>query len=382
MHQGANGPGANPRRRRPPRKRLAIAAGLVVTLAGGLALAQVKPGTADLKIEPVAVNATPIAGFERDGPQQPRYGKLEWRGGLVLTSPAPSFGGWSGLAFDPDGRSFIAVSDAGTWMTGKLVHEGGRPKAITDAVIGPLKSKRGGPLGKRRERDAESVALVEGTLARGAVLIAFEQVDRIARFPVAKERLAAPIGHLAIPPPVKSPAMGTDGIEAVTVLAGGPFKGSPLAFAEHPVSGEAEHSGWIWIDGEPRQFHLEGVGDYDITDAASLPDGGLLVLERRFRWSDGVRMRLVRVSGEDVKPGAKVNGEVLIEAGPGQEIDNMEGLAVREGADGEILITMISDDNFNAILQRTVLIEFALPAEAKPKAAEAKPNPAAAAEAK
>ena len=29
--------------------------------------------------------------------------------------------------------------------------------------------------------------------------------------------------------------------------------------------------------------------------------------------------------------------------------------------DGEILITMISDDNFNSFLQRTVLLEFALP---------------------
>ncbi|HKZ97087.1 MAG TPA: hypothetical protein VJ045_08915, partial [Hyphomicrobiaceae bacterium] len=41
-------------------------------------------------------------------------------------------------------------------------------------------------------------------------------------------------------------------------------------------------------------------------------------------------------------------------------IDNMEGLAVRQGAGGETLITMISDDNFNKVLQRTVLLEFAL----------------------
>ena len=36
---------------------------------------------------------------------------------LVLTSPvAAIFGGWSGLALDPDGKGFFAVSDAGTWI--------------------------------------------------------------------------------------------------------------------------------------------------------------------------------------------------------------------------------------------------------------------------
>ncbi len=37
-----------------------------------------------------------------------------------------------------------------------------------------------------------------------------------------------------------------------------------------------------------------------------------------------------------------------------KEIDNMEGLAVREQPSGEVLITMISDDNFNHLMQRTI----------------------------
>lgn len=380
MQQRPNWPGAMALARLLARKRVAVAAGLAVALLGGLALAQVKPGTADLETGPINVTATPIARFEKDGPSKALYGKLEWRGGLVLHSPAASFGGWSGLAFDPDGERLIAISDAGTWMTGKLIRENGRPKAIADAVIGPIKGKRGAALARRRDRDAESVALAAGSLDQGEVLIAFEQNDRIGRFPITEARLAPPSGYLAVPAPVRSPAMGNDGFEGVTVLRGGPYKGLPLAFAEHPVSGEAEHSGWIWVGGVPKQFHLAGVGDYDITDAASLSDGSLIVLERRFRWSDGVRMRLVRVAADEVKPGANARGELLIEAGPGEEIDNMEGLAVREMPDGELRITMISDDNFNALLQRTVLLEFALPAEKKPEpeAAEAEAKPKAA----
>ncbi len=53
-------------------------------------------------------------------------------------------------------------------------------------------------------------------------------------------------------------------------------------------------------------------------------------------------------------------GDALIEATAGEEIDNMEGLALHRGAAGELVITMISDNNFNRILQRTVLLQFAL----------------------
>jgi hypothetical protein len=38
----------------------------------------------------------------------------------------------------------------------------------------------------------------------------------------------------------------------------------------------------------------------------------------------------------------------------------MEGLALHQGAGGETILTLISDDNFNRLLQRTVLLQFAL----------------------
>jgi hypothetical protein len=69
------------------------------------------------------------------------------------------------------------------------------------------------------------------------------------------------------------------------------------------------------------------------------------------------------VRRDDLKPGALVRGELLLDAGMNQEIDNMEGLAVHAGADGAAIVTMISDDNFNHGLQRTVLLQFAIDAE-------------------
>jgi hypothetical protein len=38
----------------------------------------------------------------------------------------------------------------------------------------------------------------------------------------------------------------------------------------------------------------------------------------------------------------------------------MEGIAVHRGAGGETVVTLISDDNFNRLLQRTILLQFVL----------------------
>ncbi|WP_368773282.1 esterase-like activity of phytase family protein [Pseudomonas sp. MPR-R2A5] len=43
----------------------------------------------------------------------------------------------------------------------------------------------------------------------------------------------------------------------------------------------------------------------------------------------------------------------------GQQIDNMEGISIHRAADGAMVLTLISDDNFSP-LQRTILLQFAL----------------------
>jgi hypothetical protein len=54
-------------------------------------------------IEAITVEAHPIAAFDRIDTGKARFGKLKWRGGLVLTSPSRHFGGWSGLVVDAEG---------------------------------------------------------------------------------------------------------------------------------------------------------------------------------------------------------------------------------------------------------------------------------------
>jgi hypothetical protein len=73
----------------------------------------------------------------------------------------------------------------------------------------------------------------------------------------------------------------------------------------------------------------------------------------------GVGIRIRRIPLHAIAPGAVADGPPIFEADLGYEIDNMEGLDVHRADDGEIVLTMISDDNFS-LLQRTLLLQFTL----------------------
>ncbi len=95
------------------------------------------------------------------------------------------------------------------------------------------------------------------------------------------------------------------------------------------------------------------------------------MLERRFRFSEGVKMRIRRIPEAELKPGRLIEGDVLLEATENLNIDNMEGIAAHRSNSGETILTVISDDNFSP-LQRTLLMQFVIadqgPALAGPRA--------------
>jgi hypothetical protein len=330
-----------------------------VVLGGSFARAEHKPAAPEEGDEAITVEARPIAAFDKADPTKTHFGKLKWRGGLVLTSSSRHFGGWSGLVVDAEGKKFFSISDVGSWMSGEIAYAGDRPVGLEGVRLGPIRAKSGAVLTRKRNSDAEGLTLVSGTPEHGTVLISFERKHRIGRFDIDKDTLSPALGFIDLPPGAKK-MTPNKGIEAVAILRAGPDKGSLVAFAENLPDAAGDHIGWLWIKNKPVEIHLTNPGDYDVTDAAGLPDGGLLVLERRFRWSEGVKSRLRLIRRDELKPGERIEGEMLFDATMNQEIDNMEGLAVHAGAGGEIIVTMISDDNFNHLLQRTLLLQFAI----------------------
>ena len=177
----------------------------------------------------------------------------------------------------------------------------------------------------------KSVALESGTLQRGSVFVGFEGRHRIERYDLSANGLSADRA------PSSSAAAKrmrrTQGLEAMTVMEGGPYKGSLIAFSERLYDASRDHTGWLWTGKAPATVHLKNIGDYDLTDLASLDDGTLFVLERRFRWLEGLKIRLRRRHPARCSPGGTAVGETLLEADLNDEIDNMEGLG-RDAVEG------------------------------------------------
>lgn len=320
--------------------------------------ASAAPLKGDGGVHDIEITVRPIERFGRASTAT-KFGRLEFRGGLVLKSSDKNFGGLSGIAVEPDGRRFLAITDEGHWLGGELTYSGSAPSGIVRARMGDITATSGRALTRKRDADCEGIALASGNLTNGMVLLSFERNARIGRFPVVNGILQPPAGYLRTPPEAKK-FKSNRGFESVTVISGGPLKGSVMAFAERYTDSNGHHTGWIWQQGEPRPIYLRDVDGFDVTDLAALGDGSIIVLERRFRWTEGVQMRLRLIKADALIPGSVLDPEVLLTADMMSEIDNMEGLAVHRSPQGEMVLTLVSDDNFNPFLQRTILLQFTL----------------------
>ena len=333
----------------------------MVAAAGSLVIVPAladKPLTALDRPVSTTVTAIPI-DFDRDNPERKEFGKLVFRGGLNLYAKSSYFGGYSALALDPSGTTLLAISDAGTWLRANLDYDGRKLKGLSDVTLGPLLGNNGKPLLDDTERDSEGMVLIDGDPKKGTAYVSFERHHRILRYPFDGENFGPP--NFSVPLPAGTRRMSRNsGLEALTILRAGPLKGTLVAFAENLTDKNGNLQGWLIGGPTPGGIALKRLGGFDITDAAALPDGGLVVLERRFRYSEGIKMRIRRVAASELKRGAVIEGEVLLEATDSLNIDNMEAIAVHRRASGETVITLMSDDNFSA-LERTLIMQFALP---------------------
>jgi len=339
----------------------AAAVAVAVSLVIAPALAD-KPLTVLERPTATTVTAIPI-DFDRENPSRKEFGKLIFRAGLNLYAKSIHFGGYSAITLDPSGRTLLAVSDAGSWLRASLDYDGRKLKDLSEVVLGPILGADGRPLRDDRERDSEGMALIDGDTRQGTAYISFERKHKIARYPFTAERFGPPTG--TIPLPAGAKAMSANrGIEAMAVIRAGKLKGTLVAFAEGLADRGGNLQGWLIGGATPGGIVLKRLAGFDVTDAAPLPDGGIVVLERRFRFSEGIKMRIRRVAATELKRGALIEGEVLLDADDSLNIDNMEAIAAHRAASGETVLTLMSDDNFSA-LQRTLIMQFTLP-ETKP----------------
>jgi hypothetical protein len=327
-----------------------------------VAVAVAVPATAETARSParpiaIEVHAKAITAFEPRDPARRRFGALEFHGGLVLTSPFKGFGGLSALNMAADGAHFVALSDKGRWFRGRIVERDGRPAALADVETAPVLGPDGRPLARRGWYDTEALARDGGTLYVG-----IERVHQIVRFDYGKSGLAALGQPMAVPLAARKLPSNKSIEGLVFVPKGRPLAGTLIALSERGLDAAGNIMAFLIGGRTPGTFAVARKNDFDISDAALLPGGDLLVLERRYSWASGVAMRIRRIALASIKPDAVVDGPALAEADMGFEIDNMEGLGIHRTAAGDIVLTLVSDDNFSAI-QRTLLLQFTLTGE-------------------
>jgi len=302
----------------------------------------------------IEIKAKLIENFEPRDPARKRFGALEFRGGLELSSPHREFGGLSAIRVAAAGANFIALTDKAQWVRGRIVYRGSTPAAIADAEIAPMLGPDGRTLAARGWYDTEALADDDGTLYVG-----IERVHQVVRFDYAKNGLLAraqvvprPAGFAKLP--------SNRGIECLAAAPKqSPLAGTLIAVSERGLDDAGNIKGFLIGGKTPGEFTVKRIGEFDIVDCAVLPDGGFLILERFFSWRQGVATRLRRLPLAAIAPGAVLDGPVLMEADLGYEIDNMEGLSVHRAANGDVVLTLVSDDNFS-IIQRTILLQFTL----------------------
>jgi len=308
--------------------------------------------------EKITIDARPVPAFNTRDPQQTRFGSLQYRSGLILSSQSRDFGGVSALRLDDKGERFVALSDKGMWFTGRIAYGGAIMTGIVDAEAAPILGADGKPLEARGWYDSESLALEDGI-----AYVGFERVHQIVKFDFGRdgvlargEPVAQPVGMRRLP--------DNKSLESLVLVSKEKFKSSPLAgmllaISERGLDSAGNIQCWIIGGKVPATFGIRRTLKYDISDAGLLPSGDLLLLERKFSLFGDTGIRIRRIPLGSVAPNAVVDGPTIFEADLGYEIDNFEGIDTHVTESGDTVITLVSDNNFS-MLQRMLLMQFTL----------------------
>lgn len=313
------------------------------------------PSAAAAAADSVAVTATAVPLYAGD-PTRTSAGALSYRGGLVLTSQDRRFGGLSGMSVSPDGAELLAISDEGYWLKARLTYDArGFLAGLAGVELRPMLGLDGLPPSSKTDADAEAMAVMPD----GAVIVGFEQRHRLWVY--RGRPLSASRPQTFTPPPdfEKQPANG--GFEAVAGLR----DGSLLAISEEMME-QGRLRAWLWREGQWSILRYAPLGSPKPSDAAVLPSGDVLVLERSYTPITGLRLQVRRLRAGCIRPGATLSPPVIAQFDDAATKDNFEGIAARTSPAGETLVYVVSDDNYSP-LQKTLLMMFALdPAEAEP----------------
>lgn len=295
---------------------------------------------------------------------------IDFIGGAVLAGPcAEGFGGFSAMVADA-GLVLTAASDRGNWLRARLSLDDGRID-LHDAALAPIAGgEADGTRGVCHGLEAEGLTRLGDTL-----LMTFDTSGIVLAFDAATLERRPPADRAPLPLLRPGGRGGTGGYEAIAMLP----DGRPIVLREHETGHKPRRQNQfrpspqrVWVEDAGRWVEQQtyrgpeqprDANEFRISDAANLPDGGLLLLETS--WTRGVgnhsRVLRARFQGDTLE----AVGEALLSVDPGILSDNFEALAVARSAEHGTLLLMLSDDNLDRDCvrlpnQRTKLLVFRL----------------------
>jgi hypothetical protein len=293
------------------------------------------PGEAPLVYEPIMLQA--------NNPARRDVGRLHFLGGWELNSPDDRLGGLSALHVG--NGEVLAVSDTGMLVSFPLPGTAPAPRVRFRPVVeGP------GPRRERRTRDTEGLMV-----AGDKLWLSFERYNAIWRYDRASLR-----GESGAQPWPMRGWWSNSGPEAIVRLA----DGRTLVLEEGledgvPMRDAILFAGDPAVQGTPSlSLHYRRPAGYRPTDAALLPDGRILILNRRFAWLRfSAKLLVADIRG--LPAGGTIEGQEVATLEAPLVIDNMEGLSVTQ-ENGRTIVWMVSDDDFMRMFRRTLLLKFEL----------------------
>ena len=257
----------------------------------------------------------------------------------MLTSENDDFGGFSGLVVDAASQTLLAINDKGDWWQAAFDAMSGEPP-----VSGVLQAYVPGAQADKVDLDAESLVRF-----RDGYLVSFEQQHRL-EFVKGVGSQPQPTG---LAPINFAGVSNNSGIEAMAVLPSGGL----LAFAERGLNVGGHLKAWLVTEDSVQNIYFKPPANFAPTDAATLSNGDVLLLLRKYSAIEGVAVKVLHINAEEIRADAILEGQEILHLTPEGPVDNMEGLDVVVLDDNSVRMVMISDDNFSP-LQRTLLMMF------------------------
>ena len=269
--------------------------------------------------------------------------KLEQIGFLNIDRNEKDYGGFSGLIIRNAGTEALVVTDKSFFFVLELRRDD------NDILTGYSVIKKGRILSSKgehlngRNTDSESITMD----ANNNYYISFESNHRIMMHTEVDGK-----GIFVPKHPMFKKLSVNKGIEALAIdnenhLIAIPEK-PPLGISDIPIF-RLRNNKWEIIK------YVKIEDNFLVTDAEILPMGLLLILERKFSWTQGfkTRFRLISLDKFD-------NTEpIIVFTSTANQFDNLEGMTFWKDKKGEMRILTVSDDNFHP-LQQSEIREFLL----------------------